>query len=522
MTRKKCFSSCRGHPEKECNAPRCKYINSGKTKYCRLSSKYKMKPPECRVTRKIKKTEIIPHAQKVIKRFVLKHRHNKESQTPKKSANKIAQFMRRTTQKRRALFLKTICEDSGVCIAFGKESQKISQFFNHFVEFDFVQPPIKRIGRSSMNGFVNEIQYKKYNYHAYAVLKSATKQKSDNLAYEYLVGRYINKKLTKFPCFLETYGLYMYVSNDKWTHVKDTKLIQTNVLKDSLILLDKFDISTACRNSKYLAILIQHIKNAETILSLTNYSENEPFIIRDLLGVLYQIYFPLSLMSSEFTHYDLHAENVLLYTPVKGKYIHYHYHINDNTVIEFRSPYIAKIIDYGRSYFKDEEDKKSSTELVDDLCKNRDCDPSCGNDYGFSWFDKDINENNYFLSAYHNNPSHDLRLLIIINYFIKSQKKQLKSLFPDIILNPLFDFLKKVKYGEGINDKTDKFFGTKPNRKSGYPKSINNVTDAEIGLRNILLMPENISMNETEYKIENKLGDLHVYADKNMLFIPYV
>ena len=519
MTRKKCFSSCRGHPEKECNAPRCKYIHTNKTRYCRLSAKYKMKPPKCRVTRKLKKSEIIPHAQNVIQRFILDRRPKQEiKKTPIKSAKKIAQFMRRTTQKRRELFLKTICEDSGVCIAFGKEKQKIAQFFNHFVDFDFVQPPIQRIGNPSANGFVNEIHYKKYNYHAHAVLKSSASQKSDNLAYEYLVGQYINQKITKFPCFLETYGLYMYATNDKWNHVKDTQSIQTNVLKDNLLLLDHFDISTACINSKYLAILIQHIKQAETISTfIKNIKNNYSFIVYDLVNVLYQIYFPLSMLASEFTHYDLHANNILLYEPVKGKYIQYHYHVNKNTIVKFRSPYIVKIIDYGRCYFKDEVERTSSTELKDELCQNRDCDPMCGKEVGFYWFEKKLSHNNYYMSAYHNNPSHDLRLLAIINAYLMRQMKYV----PADLLKYFIEFLRYLNYGQGL--KEEKYLsGTKPNPKSGYPRYTNNVTDAEKGLRDIILMPEFMERNEQKYTDENKLGDLYVYSNRDMQFVPNV
>jgi hypothetical protein len=156
-------------------------------------------------------------------------------------------------------------------------------------------------------------------------------------------------------------------------------------------------------------------------------------------------------MASEFTHYDLHTNNVLLYTPVKGKYIHYHYHFSDNIVVEFYSTYIAKIIDYGRCYFKD--GAKSSTKFVDDeLCINPDCEPDCGYDYGFSWFDKDLNEDNYFLSAYHNNQSHDLRLMRITDDFLEKQTApmigQLKmNVYYQTYIEPIADLLKKINYG---------------------------------------------------------------------------
>lgn len=521
-TIKKCVSSCRGQPEKECNPSRCKYINTKKYNYCRLSAKYKMNPSSCRVSRKLKKKEVQPHAEKVIQQFLMKHK--KDNKTLK-ATEKIGRFMRKTTQKRRARFLKAICQDSGVCIAFGKEDKKISVFFNHFVNFDFVKK-IKRIGMPSANGFVNEIEYKKHDYLAHAVLKSSTSEKADNLAYEYLVGQFINKKTTHFPCFLETYGLYQYTTEYKWNHIKNTTLIQSNVLKDSLQNLDDFDASIACKNSKYLAILIQHIKNAEPLSSfLEKGNINLPFLANELTAVLYQIYFPLCKLASEFTHYDLHTNNVLIYTPIQGKYIHYHYHFSDKIVVEFYSTYIAKIIDYGRSYFKD--GTKSSTKLLDEeLCTNRDCDPECGEDYGFSWFDKKLYEDNNFISAYHNNQSHDLRLMRITDYLLQQQIspmfQQLKSnVYYQSYIEPIATLLKKTKYGVGIHSENNKYFGTRPNLTPGLPNAINNVKDVEKGLRTILTNSKYKKLLASNIQNKQKLGDLHVYSDRPMNFIPF-
>ena len=58
--------------------------------------------------------------------------------------------------------------------------------------------------------------------------------------------------------------------------------------------MEDFDASIACKNSKYLAILIQHIKNAEPLSSfLEKGNINLPFLENELAAVLYQIYFPL-------------------------------------------------------------------------------------------------------------------------------------------------------------------------------------------------------------------------------------
>lgn len=107
-------------------------------------------------------------------------------------------------------FLKTICSNSGFCLTFGKEDNKIKEFFKGFTTFEYAVDPIKRIGKPSGNGFVNQLTYERDGYKAYAVLKSSMKAHTDNLMYEYKVGQYINTLTKKFPCFVETYGLFKY------------------------------------------------------------------------------------------------------------------------------------------------------------------------------------------------------------------------------------------------------------------------------------------------------------------------
>jgi hypothetical protein len=80
----------------------------------------------------------------------------KEEFKKKVAAKKIAQFMANpeVQEKRRTEFLKSICSDSNVCIAFGTEDKKIQGFFNGFTDFQYIVSPIKRIGEVSANGFL--------------------------------------------------------------------------------------------------------------------------------------------------------------------------------------------------------------------------------------------------------------------------------------------------------------------------------------------------------------------------------
>lgn len=438
-----------------------------------------------------------------------------ELKTPNKKERELIQkFMIKHRHKIRLEYLKAICSDSGVCIAFGRESEKIKDFFNGFVNFDFIVKPIKKIGEPSSNGFVHEIKYEREGYKSYAVLKSAASFFSDNLVYEYIVGQFINKQNKLFPCFLETYGLYYYTDDRYWSGFKNAKSIDNVGALNTILQLqtNPYDYARMCSQSKYACILIQHLKNVKT---LGYRSEKSPtFLIHDLLFVLYQVYMPLSILNNTFTHYDLHTENVLLYEPIKGKHIKYHYHI-DNQIISFNSPYLVKIIDYGRSFVSSTNSNLGPNEIRTELCNEPKCTSlnvkttySCGFNFGFQFFNPSANPaDDYYINTLIPNQSHDLRLLKILKEQInkKGQFRIIPETYESLTqTKQLCDFISKVKYGK---------FGTKQELKSGLPSKINNITDAELGLRNIILSKVIQDNNTLRYNSVDKIGDIHVYSD---------
>ena len=515
-TKKRCISGCKLLDRDICSrSTRCRFVDGSTRKYCRLSSAFKMRKQDCKVTKRIKKKE----ARRKIGDFIL----NKGEKTrvirnvEKNASNKIFKFIKKVGDKRISEELKSICSDSGVCIAFGNNREKINKFFDGFTDFDYVEPPINRLGKPSNNGFVREIKYKKNDYFAYAVLKSSARSNSDNLVYEYIVGEFINQQCKFYPCFLETYGFYFYKNQEKWKHIKDTKMINSNVLKDSLDLQTSVNYEKSCKKSKYAALLIQHLKDAHTIGDMVNKLSvnSSTFISEQLLYILYQIYMPLAQLRNNFTQYDLHDGNVLIYEPIKGKHITYHYHVGSGKTVTFNSPYIAKIIDYGRSFFKykgqNNKNKDNSPDIYKKLCNEPECiskGDDCGKNQGFEWFSGPLSNKNYFISCQVPNMSHDLRLLFEINDQVKDN-----NLSHNPIVKELEDLLDSVQFGKGIKG-DDKSFGTNVNKKLGFPNTINNVVDAERALREIIMNNENaISYNESKYKIEDKIGDIHVYVD---------
>ena len=575
----KCFSSCRQQSKSKCiNSSRCNYINGEKHKYCRLSRKYimsKTKDGHCITQKRGHKqssAEKIQSAKSTIQDFILKSLKKpayklEKVVTPSKEdlakdkigkfilnaverrkqekmikaeldarqktiekvrhsmfRHKIGKFMRNTTQKRRTEFLKAICSDSSVCIAFGREDTKIQNFFGGFETFDNVVGPIKRIGTPSQNGFIHEIQYSKGGYNAFAILKSSANASGDNLFYEYMVGRYLNHLCKLVPCFVETYGLFTYDSEIDWRYAKNHAEIPVNTFKNSLTvtsLYNKNILSKSCKDVLLMSVLIQHIKGAETLghkiealeTALRNpligksYEEID-FAELHLPAILFQVYNPLARFANTFTHYDLHQDNVLLYVPNADKYIHYHYHIPGGTVTEFKSHYLAKIIDYGRSYFKDtiSTHTTGSSAIYKAVCQETDCVPNCGERNGYFWLKPTVSPSDY-IGSQQRNASHDLRLLKTVTD-MSTRLLQHNQVLRNWLKNKL---------------KFDKHFGTPEEPASGLPARIANVLDADMVLDAII--------NSNDYKIYSdiiysdpkwsKLGDLHIYSDgRPMNFVP--
>jgi hypothetical protein len=436
---------------------------------------------------------------------------------------------RRDRPYKRGLFLKSICSDSGFCLAFGQHSEKINHHFLGFLDFTYAKSPIRRIGDVSSNGFVYEITYERGGYTANSVLKSSFKEFSDNILFEYLVGEYINKQCLIFSCFVETYGTFYYKTHSDWEKMSSSTEIDKYTLIKSLEKVPTFEkteslLAFACTKSKYLAILTQHIKNSKTLFEMI---ESEEFIENEILQVLYQIYMPLGILAETFTHYDLHAKNVIIYEPVVGKYINYQYYEEaEDYFITFKSRYMAKIIDYGRSFFKDNSKNgitKSSSDIYDAVCCVKECDfiendtekrgriikSRCGNNFGFYFSSPDPDAEKYisskhFISSSTCNTSHDLRLLY-----------DLKEIQNNYMLNMITKRLTyRTEYGtpeiyeiEGEND------------YNNIPITINNVIDASSALEAVIYALKD--ENNDVYKDMESLGTLKIYrSGKPMEFIP--
>jgi len=380
-------------------------------------------------------------------------------------------------------FLKTVCSDSGVCIAFGKETDKIKDFFDNFV-YKYKKSR-KELSKGS-NGVVYEIEYERMKYKAYTIIKIARDKRADNLIYEYIVGiNFINTWHKKFPCFLETYN---------WcTNPKDNPTFHLEKTIHELI-------SISCRIPLSIGIQLEYIKSPKPIRLLLS---NSSFWENNIFQALFQVYFPLACLGNNFTHYDLHDENVLLWIPVENHYIHYHYH--GKTTVSFKSPYVTKIIDYGRCHFK--SNTVDSMQIHREVCANPSCNKSrpCGEDLGYEWMMYPQIKHKYFINTSISNISHDLRLLNIVSEYYKQSGFRIQD--------GEKKFLENIIY--------ENYFGTPEIIERRFPNYTANIYDALSFLTEICTTKKALEHNDKLYDPILKLGDLHVYNDgRNMEFIP--
>jgi hypothetical protein len=432
------------------------------------------KAKESVLTRKLQ-TIRTKHAEKTIKKFMLNPT---------------------VREKNTALFLNSICSDSGVCIAFGQESLKIKKYFNDFTDFTYLHSPITKIVIPSENGFLYELEYIRQTYKAYAILKSNQSKENDNLMYEYFVGMAVNNFCKELPCFIETYGLFNYKTNADWLKLKNDEIDKTDVLINKQLNFIKkptFDmLNEGCGNAKYQCILIQHLKDTK---SLANVVTQPLFINNHLICLLYIIYFSLAAVDKVFTHYDLHASNVLIYTPNLLKYIEYVFYDKqpgkDLRILKFKSIFIPKLIDYGHSFYSINA-SNNSQKIYDKLCTLDECKPHCGWDQGFNW----LKANQHFINCSKRNVSHDLRLMDILKDYVN---------VPTVNIN-IKRLINKTDYKEN--------FGTPELNLSGLPYKINNVTDACYELSNMVMMQEP-ALSDSLYAGDeySSCGELHVYFD---------
>jgi hypothetical protein len=172
------------------------------------------------------------------------------------------------------------------------------------------------------------------------------------------------------------------------------------------------------------------------------------------------------------------------------------------------------MIDYGRSFISLNKQSNSET-YYNDLCIEESCNydgEQCGDESGYGWMPPPQTEDNHYISSSLNNISHDLRLLSNLWPIMPWNEEPFKS--NTRIRSILKNILGRIKYE---ND-----YGTPPvvGKASLSHGLIEDVGDAEFYIRGGVQKAVQKQANDDYYIGMEKLGDMHIYGNKPMEFIP--
>ena len=418
-------------------------------------------------------------------------------------------------ENNQANMLNIACKNPDNCLALGVYGAYIKRYFDNFRNLSLVnRPGIKRIGNVSANGFIVELAFTKNGFRAYAALKCSAKESSDNLFYEYYVGKFfINLHINTFPCFVETYDCYTFNNKVEWAKLKNltknldlTNMITRKPVSEELTIAKNNTpaenlkmFSRSCIENKFICVLIQHFDNFRSVGD--EYEKNYDNIKYEILNILYQVYFPLTILKDVYTHYDLHSNNVFLYKPYEGKkYIQMRYNLLSGRVIEFPTEYIVKIIDYGRNFF--DNGITNTKKILDDyVCSNTQCSPYCGADVGYSVIqgnEYDPNTDLYWIFPNKKNISHDLRFAQYLYDYLKQTTSVNTFVYDDREIN--------------VAD-SDMLYGT-PEKLGGDAQNIYNIVNLRDCLETSIDSFNNIKINQKYDNTWKKVAVMNIYEDQ--------
>jgi hypothetical protein len=371
------------------------------------------------------------------------------------------------------------------CLIFMQESKKILSFFNNFNNLEyFLHSEPLNVKITHTQGYIHLVTFIRNQISIQTLLKIPKARTSDNMFYEYSVGMYINTLLTKYPCFIRTYGLY------KNRYKKDND--ETNYIEDiTRVNITPKIYELTCRER--LTIMIEYIESIPFIKYIIK-NHKRPSYASNITQILFQVYGPLTAIGDSFTHYDLHAGNVLLYTIPNKQYINMEYRYDTHTVA-FKTTVIAKIIDYGRAHCPQSE------HIAAEVCKESQCDArrNCGQEFGFYFLSKHKKKAKW-IDSYKINKSHDLRLA-----------HSIKETLPED--EPIHNLLHTIQYREEI--------GT-PEILRDTPNKTYNIDGFLPKLTAITLSPAFLNQNKHYHKSKTCKGTMITYmtGSKQMIFVP--
>jgi hypothetical protein len=267
------------------------------------------------------------------------------------------------------------------------------------------------------------------------------------------------------------------------------------------------NIREICNKSQDLCLIGQYYNRFTTLQSYVGMININQY--NEIPLILFQLYYVLDHNKHIFTHYDLHLTNIGVVCLPSKTHIDYEYHFIDSSgidkVIRFKSKYIVKLLDYGRSYFHwsyDEETFVNSELILNEIEQSGFCPPL--NSVGF------VDTPLTFVHPRMKNESHDLMPL-----------HRLKPVDDIFLIYPSFkQLISQVVYSNMLG--TPEVTGHAYDAHPGAP--ILNVRDAHFKIKEYIDTNQDfvIDQNESHYLKSTSLGTLKVYGTQPMVFTPAV
>jgi len=184
------------------------------------------------------------------------------------------------------------------------------------------------------------------------VAKSSLEKYSDSIVYEYLAGQCINHFAQFYPCFSRTFNICKFNSKQDIKKIRDvvaTKPLSKG-LDQMMSVLDASNlddlIKRGCSEKELMCILTQYFNFDCSLRTCAENGMNSSV----LLSILFLVYSCLSSLQKQFTHYDLHSQNVQLLKIPNDGYSLIRVHLVDGRIVPFKTNYLPIIIDYGRCF----------------------------------------------------------------------------------------------------------------------------------------------------------------------------
>jgi hypothetical protein len=341
----------------------------------------------------------------------------------------------------------SMCHELSVCR--NEVRQEAAFFENYSLKYKVGEEVVKKGGSgvAVLLHFEKTVQGKddrKLTLTGKALMKVINSEKgkmADNLFHEAMVGRVVNKFANVFPCFIRTFGMFSYRDPAKSAYT-----VQGIGME---LLTEMPTVAETCETAGRQAILVEYIEGKP----LKELYKSKSFLQTDIYEVLFMIYYPLAMLSEEYTHYDLHTGNVMLVEIKKGRFVKVVVVKPHGDPIVFYTRFIPKIIDYGRNYVR------AIRTQVNEVKTDKRCNELCGENFRDCGYINLENPKNH-IAFEKRNMSQDMRLL---NYVAQAMEKE--GLWDTKEQKVVFD---------------PKGFSTEENHKNGYlkHKKIVNVQDA--------------------------------------------